>query len=243
MNRTLWCLVAALLTTSRLAANATAVPSAVPTALRPASITPARGGIRGRPYISSIVDLASRGYVEEEYLVGGTARTYPAGGSVPTTAPYTTRVIVRRPADHKPFSGTVDVEWFNVTSQVDIDLDWGEGYRYLTRQHDAYVGVSAQQAGVVSLMAWDPVRYGALSHPGDDYSFDIFAQVVAALRRGSALMGPHHVEHVVASGHSQAGIRLHTYIENVQKHTNVVDGFLLRGDSGRSLQPSRPFRC
>src|SRR5436309_7020512 len=132
MKRRLAVLGTAVVAASGLAVNPIPARSIVPTATRPTSITPAPAGIRGRPYISSIVDLASRGYVEKEYLVSGTARTYPTGGSAPTTAPYTTRVIVRRPADRQPFNGTVDVEWFNVTSQVDIDLDWGEGYRYLT---------------------------------------------------------------------------------------------------------------
>ena len=242
MNGRLRCLVVAVLAASAVAVDATAAPSSVPPANQPASITPAPAGIRGRPYISSVVDLASRGYVEAEYLVSGVANTYPTNRSEPTTAPYTTRVIVRRPADRKPFNGTADVEWFNVTSQVDIDLDWGEGYRYLTRQHFAYVGVSAQQAGVQALKVWDPVRYGALSHPGDEYSFDIFAQVIAALRAGGPLMGPLRVKKVIASGHSQAGDRLHSYVESVQDQTKLVNGFLLRGDSTRSFraEPSVP---
>jgi hypothetical protein len=32
---------------------------------------------------------------------------------------------------------------------------------------------------------WDPARYGDLHHPGDAYSFDIFAQAVEALRQGA----------------------------------------------------------
>ena len=47
-----------------------------------------------------------------------------------------------------------------------------------------WVGVSAQSVGVeggggafdISLKVVDPVRYGGLNHPGDDYSYDIFSQ-------------------------------------------------------------------
>ena len=50
-------------------------------------------------------DLARRGYVEEEYLVSGKANVYQlavhSGPAVVRTpdAPYTTRIIVRRPGE------------------------------------------------------------------------------------------------------------------------------------------------
>ncbi len=57
-------------------------------------------------------DLSRRGYVEEEYLVSGKANVYswPASGpAVVRTpdAPYTTRILVRRPARRSHFSGNV----------------------------------------------------------------------------------------------------------------------------------------
>ena len=48
--------------------------------------------------------------------LSGTAKSYTAS---PTTADYTTRMLVRRPADPKKFNGTVIVEWNNVTAQHD----------------------------------------------------------------------------------------------------------------------------
>ena len=64
---------------------------------------------------SSCPRSGKQGYVEEEYLVSGTANVYdwPAGGpAVVRTpdAPYTTRVVVRRPANPRRFSGNVVVE-------------------------------------------------------------------------------------------------------------------------------------
>jgi hypothetical protein len=60
-------------------------------------------------------DLSRQGYVEEEYLVSGKANVYdwPASGpAVVRTpdAPYTTRVLGRRPANPRRFSGNV-VSW------------------------------------------------------------------------------------------------------------------------------------
>src|SRR4030095_14277384 len=61
------------------------------------------------------LDLAKAGYVEEEFLVSGTANVYDwaADGSLTpraTGAPYTTRILVRRPREARRFSGAVLVE-------------------------------------------------------------------------------------------------------------------------------------
>lgn len=50
----------------------------------------------------------------------------------------------------------------------------------LVRDGFCVVGVTAQRFGIeadeLGLAAQDPVRYGNLRHPGDDYWFDIFCQ-------------------------------------------------------------------
>jgi len=68
------------------------------------------------PFFASNHDLALRGYLEDEYLVNGTASRYetpPSGETghvLDADHPYTTRIIVRRPADPHRFNGTVVVE-------------------------------------------------------------------------------------------------------------------------------------
>ena len=62
-------------------------------------------------------DLATVGYQQEEYFISGDATSYVADGALAsdgnwtvskgTTAPYTTRVVVRRPIDAADFDGTV----------------------------------------------------------------------------------------------------------------------------------------
>src|SRR5512137_1892950 len=57
-------------------------------------------------------DLKKIGYVEEEFLVSGKANVYewPEQGTAvvrTANAPYTTRILVRRPAGKSKFSGNV----------------------------------------------------------------------------------------------------------------------------------------
>lgn len=83
--------------------------------------------------------------------------------------------MVDRPANPARFNGTVIVEWLNDTAGSDTAAQWTNGHDELVRDGFAWVGVSAQQVGVDALKQADPVRYAALSHPGDSYSYDIFS--------------------------------------------------------------------
>lgn len=91
-----------------------------------------------------------------------------------------------RPVKPARFSGTVVVEWLNVTGGADAAPDWTLGHNELIREGDVWVGVSAQKVGVDALKTapprGDPVRYATLSHPGDSYSYDIFSQAGQAIR-------------------------------------------------------------
>ena len=151
------------------------------------------------PYTTSAVDLQSNGYTEKEYFVSGTAQAYNESGTwgtdgqwdvtPSTTSPYKTRFIVRRPVDMSKFSGTVVVEWLNATSGRDLDVGWTFAHNEMMHNGDIYVGVTTQGLPITSptgLIAWDPQRYGTLSIPDDEYSYDIFSQV------GKALLSPQY---------------------------------------------------
>ena len=78
-------------------------------------------------------------------------------------------------------NGTVILEWLNVSGGVDANPDYASVEEELLRGGYAWVGVSAQVAGVnggmspgFGLKTWDPDRYGTLVHPGDSYAYDIF---------------------------------------------------------------------
>jgi hypothetical protein len=217
---------------------------------------PVTGGAHGFPQTSAPVDLAAAGYVEHEYFLAGTATAYRKQGTwtengkwavhADSTAPYQTRILVRRPAKASDFNGTVVVEWLNVSSKTDVDVDFGFLSQELLRGGYAWVGVSAQEAGIDStgggqfgpgalgLRAWDPERYGSLEHPGDQYSYDIFSQAGRAIRtpKGVNPLPGFKVEHLIADGESQSAFRMVTYTNAVQPVANVYDGILIHSRGG-----------
>jgi hypothetical protein len=208
------------------------------------------------------------GYSEHEFFIGGTATSFTADKTPDsgfwtvtpgTKANYRTRVIVRQPPASK-FSGTVLVEWFNV-SAIEASPDWAYLSQQIGREGDVYIGVSAQAQGVEGggtllntntqnaaklgisvskngLKHIDPVRYGSLVHPGDAYSYDIFSQVGQAAKKSSAtLLGGLKPKKVLGVGESQSAAFLTTYVDAVHPVDPVYDGFLIhsRGNGGAPL--------
>ncbi|WP_232838730.1 alpha/beta hydrolase domain-containing protein [Streptomyces geranii] len=230
-----------------LAATPTATaqpPSTATTAAAPTVTGPVTGG-NGSPvlYGTTAFDLGTVGYTQSEYLVSGTAAAYaPEAPLTPdgrwqvapaSTAPYTTRVVVNRPADPARFNGTVVVEWLNVTAGVDAAPEWIYTHNELIREGFAWVGVSAQAAGANATKAADPVRYTAMSHPGDSYSYDIYSQAGQAVRDSAAtVLDGLRPRTVLANGESQSAFRLTTYINAVHPLVSVYDGFLVHSRSG-----------
>src|SRR3989454_6883349 len=260
--------VAALTLVSVLAAAARPVVAAaqVPS---PTLEGPVTGG--GRPFIASTTfDLAQVGYEQAEYFISGTASAFTSAAPLTSdgrwtatpgeTAAYKTRVLVDRPASAKGFNGTVIVEWLNVSGGLDASPDWTGAHTELIRDGFAWMGVSAQYAGVegggallpivnLPLKTVDPARYGSLVHPGDSFSYDIFSQAAQAIRHptGPNPLGDLEVKRVIAAGESQSAFRLVTYIDAVHPLAQVYDGFLVhsRGAGGvlgaplsQSPQPS-----
>lgn len=214
-----------------------------------ASTSPVGDPAHGYPFLATDVDLAAAGYVEREYLVSGTATRYATSGTATATVtstghPYSTRVVVRRPASAKKFNGVVIVEWYNVSNQWDQEVDWFQTHEHLIQEGYAWVGVSAQRAGVHSatgLKAWSPARYGSLDLTAggaildDTLSYDVFSQAVKAVRRpvGVDPLGPlPKPSYVIATGHSQSAGRLANYYNGIQPLANVVDAVVLHGGGG-----------
>ena len=210
------------------------------------------------------------GYVEEEFVVGGTATRFdpvdtPDDGAWTATpageAAYRTRVIVRRPAAAEDFSGTVLVEWFNV-SAIEAAPDWGYLSEEIGREGHAYIGVSAQAQGVEGgdtildvdvdaeaaadagvaadtsgLKNIDPQRYGDLVHPGDAYAYDLFSQIGrAASGDADGLLGGLDPDQVIAIGESLSAIFLSTLVNAVHPLDPAFDGFLIHS-RGATVTP------
>jgi hypothetical protein len=99
----------------------------------------------GKPPLSSAKypgtehsDLEKYDYIEEEFYLQGVAPAITAAGETLLEAPYTTRLLVRRPADPARFNGTVVIEpfsWFG-----ERGAGWILTRNYLLRRGYAYVG-------------------------------------------------------------------------------------------------------
>jgi hypothetical protein len=221
-------------------------------------LTGGSGPFMGSPYGFT----TPAGHVDQEYVAAGTATAYEPSGELTsdgrwtfepsTTAAYRTRVIVRRPTNAAQASGTVLVEWLNVSGGADANPEYVTIEEEILRQGHTWIGVSAQLIGVEGgpvlvtvpgeelgqgkgLKRIDAARYGSLQHPGDGYSFDIFTQVARAVRNGGPLLGGAKPEVVLAVGESQSAFALTTYYDGVQPLTLAFDGFLLHSRGAASL--------
>jgi hypothetical protein len=199
-------------------------------------------------------DLAELRYVEEEYLVSGAANVYtwpdagPAQIRTPD-APYTTRVLVRKPAKGQEFSGNVVVEMLNPSNLFDLNIGWAVAQKQIVANGDAWVGITAKPIAVEALKNFDAERYASLSFAnplplsdpancatvaGDSARttengliWDIYSQVGAWLRSDDATnplrygSSDTRVEHAYGFGYSQTGGFLVDYINGV--HPLVVE--------------------
>ena len=199
----------------------------------------------GRPFLATATHgphLADIGWVEVELVAEGVAGSFVHAGEVGEdgrlelgpgpTAPYRTRVVVRRPADAAAFSGTVVVEWLNVSSGLDANPDWaflcaragahrrgvgrGVGPVHRRRGRRRSPSTPARERGAgTGLKGHDPERYGSLAHPGDAFAYDIYTpgrrrRCAPGARRA---LGGLRVEQVLAIGESQSAFALTTYVE------------------------------
>jgi Alpha/beta hydrolase domain len=221
---------------------------------------PITGGTHGWPFAAAGPDRLPEGYIEEEYFLEGDAAQFAlaAGGEythdgrwdVAERGPsrFRTRFVVRRPIDPARFSGTVVVNWNNVSLGFEFPGRLRDKQSEVIASGNAWVGAAVQRVGIEGLpsaearglIGWDSERYGTLSILDDDASFDIFTQIAAAVGpdRASASasasddgtvdpMGGLRVERLVAAGESQSACRLATYYNAIQPIAQRFDGFLI----------------
>lgn len=211
----------------------------------------------GALYQVKPMDLSQYGYVEEEYLLSGEAKiyTWPDGqkyaGVERENAKYTTRFIIRKPADPEKFSGNVVVEMFNWARGYDRPIAlWGNCHQYMMREGDAWVGVSIRANVLDNLKKFDPERYGRLSYESpiepehradrpqsntyhDDYTdpnrengltWEMYSQLGMLLKENDPRnpMYGYHVKAVIGTG-ATAG-DLATYVAAVDPVSCMPDG-------------------
>jgi len=198
-------------------------------------------------------DLAARGYVEEEFLVGGVAGIYdwPAAGAPVARAagPYVTRILVRRPRNSAHFSGTVIVEALNPSTPVDLPIMWAQSHLQFIADGHAWVGVTVKPNTVRALRRFDPQRYAELSMshaPGGPVctadqinrwsqpttpaeetglTWDILTQV-GALLKSRAGMNPlgQPAQRLYMTGQSQTAGYARTYASVFARHVQGPNG-------------------
>lgn len=199
------------------------------------------------------VDIASAGYVEEEYLVDGVATewTYDGQGQpVPARAdvPYTTRVLVRRPADPARFSGVLQAEPLH--PEFDTGLTWRSLHPWILRTGGAWVGITQDPRIAASMRdEFDPQRYGRLSIPAGTMRYDIVADVVSALRTraGGLWSGQPSIDRAYLSGWSMTGSFCRVFLgegfherRRLPSGAPVFDGYVLAISSGGAARAGYP---
>ena len=108
---------------------AAAVAAAVPRATGPIAVTAQSYPFMTARRAQELVDLEKLGDIEEEFFISGMANVYDwdADGGLSVriaNAPYTTRILVRRPVTPARFSGTVVVEPLNNARAYDWAFVW-----------------------------------------------------------------------------------------------------------------------
>jgi len=211
-------------------------------------------------------DLSKYGYVEQEFIVSGTANVYDwaADGSLTVktpNAPYAARILVRRPANASKFSGAVLVEPMGAVRRFDWALMYGYLNEHMMEHGDAYVGITMPAASD-GLKKFNPTRYAAVSFANPDpggacpgakggpsameegLRWDMMSQVGALLKAapaGSPFAG-FRVEGIYMTSQFPDVV---TYLDAIHSHARlangkpVYDGYLLRNPGA----PSRISQC
>jgi hypothetical protein len=184
-----------------------------------------------RPFLSSAraqqpVDLATRGYVESEVAVRG---------QTSSTGAWATRLVVRRPADARRFSGRVIVELLDASAQYETAPLWGFSWEYFLRHGDAWVGVTASPVAVKALRKFSAARYESLNLvageagcgiPREGVAADVLAQVGALLRSSSKenpLLGL-NPQRLIVAGYSAGGDDIAGFAANSHRMLRLGDG-------------------
>jgi hypothetical protein len=239
---------------------AIAQAASIPKITGPIKVTAA-----SRPFGSTwSIDLAAFGYVEEEYFVSGNANIYqwnPAGTAVEVrtpNAPYTTRILVIRPAAGTRFNGKAMVDIVNMSNGWDFNKLWAVMHDHLIENGWAYVGISSKPVVLKALKNFDAARYAPLSWANplsatdpancgvtaadssreteNGLAWDIFSQI-GALLKSDARDNPVKAKQVYLTGFSQSGGFIYTYVNGFAATARlaggrpIYDGFLMGGST------------
>lgn len=168
-------------------------------------------------------------YLTEEFFVSGTANG----------APYTTRIIVRRPKDVKAFSGTVVAEAQHAGGRS-LVFEWSR-VSILTRNH-VFVEVVHGANNIAQLKTFNAERYKALQI-AQGQGNEILAQVGLLLKTRGGVLAPYDVRRVTLMGTSASSGTVRNYFPahaewRLANGGPIYDGFLLTSTNGNTPLPS-----
>lgn len=180
----------------------------------------------GEP-VPALVD----GYLETEYFLYGSARTYagPVTGPVVVVTdenPYVTRILVRHPTDPADISGRVVVEPFNTSFGMDRDALWARVGPLLQAEGDAWIGVTVRAMGAAELRTFDSSRYAEIDFPVNDLAWDALRDIGALVKAGghASPLGDVAVRRVYLGGYSQSAVDIATFALAFNATARLADG-------------------
>ncbi|OFW01682.1 MAG: hypothetical protein A3I61_03470 [Acidobacteria bacterium RIFCSPLOWO2_02_FULL_68_18] len=253
VERGWWMVVVLLLVacaTLPAAAQGPATPTPVAAVTGPVAVTADSYPLMSSDTLQTVLDLPKLGYIEEEFFVSGRANVYDwaADGRLTvrtSNAPYTTRILLRRPADPRRFSGNAVVEIANSARRFDFNFTWGVSHGSFLEQGDVFVVLTLAQPNLEGLKLFNPARYAPLSMANptpeeacvvgrgggppqtstfeDGLQWDILSQVGALLkaaRPGGPLAG-FDVQRLYMTAYD--GI-MATYMAAIHPHARLANG-------------------
>ena len=167
-------------------------------------------------------------YVTEEYFVSGTIND----------APYTTRIIVRRPRTPGAFSGTVVAEALHAGGRSLI-FEWSR-QSILTRNH-LFVEIVHSAANINLLKTFNAERYAMLNIAMGQTN-EVIAQVGRLIKSKTGPFAQYDVRRTTLMGTSASSGTVRTYLAahpnlRMPDEKPIFDGFLLTSTNGNTPLP------
>jgi hypothetical protein len=167
-------------------------------------------------------------YLTEEYFVSGTANG----------APYTTRIIVRRPRTAASFSGTVVGEALHAGGRS-LVFEWSR-QSILTRNH-LFVEIVHSAANVNLLKTFNAERYARLNIAMGQTN-EVIAQAGRLVKSRTGPFAAYDVRRVTLMGTSASSGTVRAYLAahpalRMPDEKPIFDGFLLTSTNGNTPLP------
>jgi hypothetical protein len=219
------------LTLAIVLAIAHAAAAAVPPVPAVSAVVAGPGAMYPNPPIN-VVAGATRvedfPYVTEEFFVSGTAQG----------APYTTRIIVRRPSDPATFSGVVVAEALHAGGRS-LVFEWSR-VSILARRH-MFVEIVHSPANIGLLKTFNPDRYAALGITMGQTN-EIIAQAGMLMKSGTGPFAAYRVQRITLMGTSASSGTVRNYLADHAALRQagggpIYDGFLLTSTNGNTPLP------